>query len=402
MSTWVDSAIILGFSGYCYLFGYDALWIAIPTSIGIYSFSILFVKKINKMKEAFTVSSILEKAYGKDISVISSFFVLLYSITLISTNIMAAGHIMHVIMGVPYIFGASFVLFVAVFYTILGGFRKVVETDIIQFFFVIFGLLFVSVFSLRAVGGWSIIKEEALLHSGAFSVSDIISFFIIFTFSFWANPSFYQRCSAAKSPKVASIGVATVGLIDFVMTICALVVGLSGTVILGNNMLPDTVFLQVIKSVLPRGIRELAGLAVLSAVISTEDSYLLISGGIIAHDILRPLSSSVSFDEVKITKIGIIFCALLSLLGTLWFDNIIEMAAFAFSLFISSNLIPLVFAFYSHKAHSYKWPALGSMVGGGTSVILWKVANWGDVYTSVIFGLLVSVVSWIFICKFQN
>jgi len=113
------------------------------------------------MKEAFTVSSILEKAYGKDISVISSFFVLLYSITLISTNIMAAGHIMHVIMGVPYIFGGSLVLFVAVFYTILGGFRKVVETDIIQFFLVIFGLLFVFVFSLKAVGGWSLLNEEA-------------------------------------------------------------------------------------------------------------------------------------------------------------------------------------------------------------------------------------------------
>ena len=393
MSTWVDSAIILGFSGYCYMFGYDALWIAIPTSVGVYTFSLLFAARVNQMKEGFTIGGVIEKAYGAGISVVSSMFTLLYSITLIATNVMAAGYIMHIMVGTPFVAGASLVLGVALIYTLLGGFKKVVETDILQFFFLIVGLAVLVLFTLKATGGIARIEDIALRYPSAFGFSDIISFFIIFTFPFWANPSFYQRCNAARSPDVARIGVATVGLVDSVMTFVALIVGIAGIALFGRHIVPDVVFPKVVNAVLPKGVRDFVGLAVLSAIMSTADSYLLIAGGIIAHDILRPVRRYMP-KEVLYAKVGAIISAVVALFASLLFKNILDAAMFAFSLFVSSSLIPLVVAFYVRDARLYSLPAIGSMVGGGTTVVLWVAFDWGDVSLSVMYGLLASAVSW--------
>ncbi|MCD6363566.1 MAG: sodium:solute symporter family protein [Synergistetes bacterium] len=393
MSTWVDSAIILGFTGYCYMLGYDALWIAIPTSIGVYTFSIIFARKINLIEGGFTVGGVIEKAYGELVSVISSLFVLLYSVTLIATNVMAAGHIMKVMLGVPFIYGALIVLIITVFYTLLGGFKKVVETDIAQFFLVIIGLSIVVIFSLRAVGGWDTLERVASSYPPAFSSWDIFSFFIVFTFPFWANPSFYQRCNAARSPHIASFGVATVGLIDAVMTIVALIVGLTGAVLLGNKVLPDAVFPKVVEAVLPPGVRDLVVIAILSAVMSTADSYLLIAGGVIAHDILRPLRFHL-MDEAKLSKLGVLVSACLSFLSAFWFSNIIEAAIFAFSLFVSSSLIPLIGAFYFKDGRDHVLPVVLSMIGGGGAVLFWKILKLGDTSMSVLYGLAVSGGIW--------
>ncbi len=401
MSTWVDSAIILGFSGYCYMFGYDTLWIAIPTSVGVYTFSLFFAAKVNRIRRGFTIGGVIEEAYGTGVSVVSSLFTLLYSITLVATNVMAAGYVMQVMVGVPFVVGAFLILGVAVLYTVVGGFKKVVETDIAQFFLLIVGLGVLLLFVLKAVGGFGHIQRMAFRYPTAFSVGDVASFFIVFTFPFWANPSFYQRCNAAKSPDVAVVGVATVGLVDSVMTFVALIVGIAGVIILGRDVIPDAVFPGVVKAVLPWGLRDFVGLAILSAIMSTADSYLLIAGGVIAHDILKPIKREV-IDELVYTRVGIVLSAAVALFAAMIFKNILDAAMFAFSLFVSSNLIPLVVAFYVKDAKRFVAPSLVSMLGGGLTVVLWKIFDWGDVSLSVMYGLLVSGILWLLLYGYKR
>ncbi len=394
-SSWVDSAIILGFAGYCYAFGYDAIWIAIPTSIGVYTFSIFFAGKINLMRNGFTVGEVIGRTYSRRISVVSSIFVLFYSVALIATNLMASGYVMEAIFGVPFIYGALIVLLLTVFYTLLGGFKKVVETDILQFFLIMVGMLLVLAFVLRNIGGLTRLHDVALSYSPAFSRLDILSFFIVFTLPLWANPSFYQVCSAADSPKTARLGVAFVGLVDFLLTFVALAIGLAGAALFGTSLPQDMVFPKVMDAVLPSNLKGILGIAIISALMSTSDSYLLIGGGILAHDILYPLGFHY-FDEVKLAKLGVLLTAVLSLFSMFWFDNIIDTAIFAFSLFASSSLIPLLVSLNSRGREAKdELSVLISMAGGGTTVILWKVLNLGDTSISVLYGLMVSGTLWL-------
>lgn len=399
-STWVDAAIILGFAGYCYSFGYDALWLAIPTSIGVYSFSIFFARRINLKGNGFTVGELLREVYGRRVSIVSSFFVLFYSIALIGANIMAGGYIMESIFKIPFLYGVALTLFFTLIYTVLGGFKKVVETDILQFFLVIIGLFVVFFFSVKAVGGWGKIKEIASFYPPAFSKWDIASFFIVFTFPFWADPSFYQRCSAARDPKVASLGVAFVGLIDSLMTIIGLGIGLAGAQLIGNGVNPDSIFPSMVETLLPQGLREFVGLSVLSAVMSTADSYLLIAGGVIANDILRPLGFR--YNEITLAKVGALLSAMLAFLSLSIFSDIIDAAVFAFSLFSSTSLIPLILALVSRAQRSFSFPSILGMFAGGITVISWKLLNLGDTSISALYGLLASGSVWLLFFTFRR
>lgn len=400
-STWVDAAIVLGFAGYCYSFGYEALWIAIPTSMGVYTFSIFFSKRVNLKKNGFTVGEVIRNAYGERVSIISSLFILLYSIALIAANLMAGGYIMESIFKVPFTYGILLTLAFTLSYTVLGGFKKVVETDVIQFFLIIIGLIIVFFFSIKAVGGWSKVREIALTYPRAFSKWEIVSFFIAFSIPFWADPSFYQRCSAARSPKVASLGIAFVGLVDSIMTFISFGIGLAGICILGTTITPDSVLPSVIDALLPKVLKEFVGIAILSAVMSTADSYLLIAGGVIAHDILRSLKVRY-LDEVKIAKMGAIISAFLSFLSISIFTDIIDTALFAFSLFVSSSFIPLVIALLSSRKHDFETPSMIGMLAGGATVVIWKLWRLGDTSISVFYGLAVSGVVWLLLLIVQK
>ncbi|KUK13226.1 MAG: Na+/solute symporter, partial [bacterium 42_11] len=288
----------------------------------------------------------------------------------------------------------------ALLYTILGGFRKVVETDILQFFLVIIGVFIVFFFSIKAVGGWSKIQEIASSYPSSFSRWEIVSFFIVFSFPLWADPSFYQRCSAAKDPRTASLGIAFVGLVDSFMTFVGLGIGLAGVYIIGNNANPDTIFPSLVETILPTGLRELVGLAILSAVMSTVDSYLLIAGGVFANDILHPLG--LKWDGVKLSKIGTFLSAIFAFLSLSIFSDIIDAAIFAFSLFASTSLIPLVLALVLGPRSDFVLPSLVSMFAGGVTVIAWKLLKLGDTSVSVLYGLAISGGIWLLLFSFRT
>lgn len=102
----------------------------------------------------YTMPEFLEKRYSKAcrnyLSVIS---VLAYVITKISLIIFAGALVFETI-GVPFWTGAIVTVVATGFYTVLGGLKAVIYTDMVQALVLLVGTIAVTVFGLYALGGW--------------------------------------------------------------------------------------------------------------------------------------------------------------------------------------------------------------------------------------------------------
>lgn len=102
----------------------------------------------------YTMPEFLEKRYSKAcrnyLSVIS---ILAYVITKISLIIFAGALVFETI-GISFWTGAIVTVVATGFYTVLGGLKAVIYTDMVQAFILLLGTIAVTLFGLHAVGGW--------------------------------------------------------------------------------------------------------------------------------------------------------------------------------------------------------------------------------------------------------
>ncbi|TMM59206.1 sodium/solute symporter [Maribacter algarum] len=102
----------------------------------------------------YTMPEFLEKRYSKACrSYLSVISILAYVVTKISLIIFAGALVFETI-GIPFWTGAIITVVATGFYTVLGGLKAVIYTDMVQAFILLLGTIAVTIFGLYALGGW--------------------------------------------------------------------------------------------------------------------------------------------------------------------------------------------------------------------------------------------------------
>lgn len=103
----------------------------------------------------YTMPEFLEKRYSKAcrnyLSIVS---ILAYVITKISLIIFAGALVFETI-GVPFWTGAIITVIATGFYTVLGGLKAVIYTDMVQAVILLLGTIAVTLFGIHQLGGWN-------------------------------------------------------------------------------------------------------------------------------------------------------------------------------------------------------------------------------------------------------
>ncbi len=103
----------------------------------------------------FTMPEFLERRYSSSarnyLSVVS---ILAYVLTKISLTIFA-GALVFEVLGIPFWTGALIVILTTGVYTIFGGFKAVLYTDMVQLFILLGGMILVTIYGMNELGGWS-------------------------------------------------------------------------------------------------------------------------------------------------------------------------------------------------------------------------------------------------------
>ncbi len=344
VATWYGG--ILGVGEFTYRYGINS-WITqgLPYYVFAILFAFIFSKKIRSTNLS-TIPERIEQIYGKQISLISSFFI--FMIVSPAPYALMAGIIFKVFFDLPMIVGIFSGMFLSSAYLFFAGYRSDIYTDVYQFILMFVGFGVLLFFSLNNVGTFDYLREklppEHLIPFKNISTGYFIVWFLIGLWTF-VDPGFHQRSYAAKNEKVAMYGLLISVLLWFVFDFLTTSTGLFARAYLPELENPVYSYLIYADKVLPTPLKGLFLSAILATIISTLNSYTFLSAQTIGNDILRKIIKNKD-DSVFLVRIGLVVTIFIASTLALLIPSVIDLWYTIGSIFIPGLLFPVVGSYY--------------------------------------------------------
>src|SRR4051812_47591295 len=275
-----------------------------------------------------------------------------------------------------------------VIYTIRGGMRAVVWTEILQASVYIFGGIAATVLVGKLVtGGWGAINHAASAAGKLHVISWYTGFDRPHTMfagpiggaflsmaSHGADQLIVQRLLSARSLRAAQAAVIGSGIAVIAQFAIFLLLGVGLWAVYGGRKFntPDAVFPTFIVDQMPHGLVGLLLAAVLAATMSTHSGAINSLAAASTHDIYLPLTGHAS-DDARTLRVGRIFALIWGILltgGAL--------------LFPQNQQTPVVVIALSIASFTY-----GGLLGGFFLAIFWRRARQRDAILGMSVGIAV-------------
>ncbi|MBE0570143.1 MAG: sodium:solute symporter family protein [Ignavibacteriaceae bacterium] len=351
VSTWYGG--ILGVGEFTYRYGLVS-WFTqgFPYYIFAFVFALFFA---NKIREAslFTIPDKLTEVYGRNVGLLSA--IIIFVLVSPAPYLLMTGNLLSLIFDIDVIPALLISLLLSIVYLIRGGFRSNVYVDVFQFFVMFAGFILIVIFSGMEFGTIdflsSTVPENHLKVTGGMSPTFLIVWFLIALWTF-ADPGFHQRCYAAKSGNIAKWGIIISiffwSLFDFLTT----ATGLFAKGVLPELENPVLAFPLFAEQVLPAGVKGFFYAALFATIISTQVSFLFLSGTTIGrdfvyHGVVRLKRTKPDESKLKnYTIIGLVISGIVALLLAHFIPSVIEIWYTIGSLFIPGIILPVISAYY--------------------------------------------------------
>jgi solute:Na+ symporter, SSS family len=258
-------------------------------------------------------------------------------------------------------------------WSLWGGFRAVVFSDIVQFFFMILSVILVVFFAWAQMGSplWLFenLPKTHLDWSGGESVGTIFVWGFI-ALSTLVDPNFYQRVLAAESEKTAKRGIIISTLVWILFDCCTTLGALYAKVAI-PEALPQNAYLQFAIQLVPHGVRGLILSGILAIILSTLDSYLFNAATCVSYDFFN-LKNRFKIWHHHLALIGV---SIFSILAGLYFEgNIVEVWKTMGSFSAACLLFPILIGQWKPQMISEKrfcWAVSFGCIG----IVSWRVFN---------------------------
>ena len=373
-ATIIGGSAMMGRAGIAYTTGFAAVATALPYLLGMFIFS-GFAGRIQRVGERYGIESIP--------ACILAAMVAFAMVGTVAAQVTATATIIKLLggqIGISYEMGALIATAIFIIYTAASGLFGVVYTDVVQFFMlIIFVYLMIPTASLEFLGGfgnfWANLDKSYITpHIDGEILGDIVTY-LVFTM---AGAEMWQRAFAAKTPKAARKGMFW-GTSVYAVTIALLfLMGLAAQQILPNVVeefgTADAVIPALAIKILPPGLTGLALSGILSVMMSTADSYLLVSVQTVVSDLGKTFHPQMSEKhEILFSRIASVVLALGALVIALYIKSAYDVLMFAWAFYAAAAGLPALAALYWKKAT--KAGIIAGMLGGFFVTVGWKLAG---------------------------
>ncbi len=245
----------------------------------------------------YTMPEFLQKRFGGAARATYSILVLMTYIFVEIGAVLFLGAIsLHELLGIPMM---PSILAIAVFtsiYTIIGGLRAVVWTEMVQICVLILGMVILSIATINAAGGVSALMETSKdwkiflpANDPDFPWTQYLGGTLCISIFYCATNQFIvQRTLAAKNEWHARMGVIFADYLKFLTPFLIVAPALVATKLFPNLEKPDLLFVTLVEHLLPSGLVGLVMAALVSAVMSHISGALNSSTTILTMDIYLP------------------------------------------------------------------------------------------------------------------
>ncbi|MDA1054772.1 MAG: sodium/solute symporter [Planctomycetota bacterium] len=219
-------------------------------------------------------------------------------------------------------------------YTIFGGLKAVVWTDVIQSVLLLAAGLLVAFLVFREIGGWSAMmaadraggekmhlylpmNHAELPWTGVFT-----GLMAMHCFYWGTNQFIVQRALAARSDTEARLGIIVAGFLKLLIPFFAIAAGVAAFYLfkerLDREIAPDTAFTEVVRLVVPTGfgIVGLIAAGLIGAILSSIDSMMNSAATIVTIDIYKRYINPAADDRqmILIGRLSIVVFVVLAAL----------------------------------------------------------------------------------------
>jgi len=335
----------------------------------------------------FTMPEFLERRYSSGarwyLAIVS---IIAYVLTKISVTIAAGGIVFEALMGIDFWTGAMIVVVATGIYTVFGGLRAVLYTDMIQMFVLIGGAVVVTLVGLDALGGWGEMVRTAgpgfldmwkPASDPNFPWTGILFGAPILGVWYWCTDQFIvQRVLSAKDQDDARRGTIFAGYLKLLPLFIFVIPGLVAYALSQRGLItlehPDQALPTLVAALMPDGLRGIVVAGLLAALMSSLSAVFNSCSTLITWDVYKKLHPAAS--ERRLVVIGQASTAILVGLGLLWIPLM---------KLISGQLYQ-----YLQSVQAYISPPIAAVFLLG---VLWRRVNASGAMAALIGGFILGV-----------
>ena len=351
VATHLGGGTVVGAAEEAYRRGWVVLCYPLGHVLGLLCLAAGFGAKIRKLNLV-TISEIFEKIYGSRtlrkvssvLSIASIFFVL------IGIGIASRKFFCDLGLDQFYIFAIFWI--VIVLYTVLGGLKAVVNTDVLQMAFIIGCFVMVLCFTLGNSLALGTSPSTSTIPVQQETIPWVTWLLIPLLFAF-IEQDMAQRCFAAKTPRTASAAALIASFVLFFSCLVPIYLGCFASKLAITIPEGSSVLIATVKTVTNPTVTAFFMCAILMAIVSTADSLLCSISSNVCYDLAvsggQSMQGNVRFSQVVTFLIGMAAFGV-----SLRYDNIVSVYMISYELAVSVLFVPIVMAVTS------KNPKIGS------------------------------------------
>ena len=284
LASTIGGGITIGTVANAYRIGFPAFWFVAAGGIAHFLQGALLSERV-RASEALTLPDLANRHLGTAVRMEISLIILVTWIGISAAQFVAAARIISTLTGMPH---AGAVVSAAAFivaYTLIGGQKSVLRTDLFQFGVLAGSLILVlSYLFLAKPPAPGAVQID--LFTRDFGPLDLVYYVVVMGGSYFICPMMFSRILSADSPFNArkSSFLSGTGMLFFAFAITF--VGLWA-----RSSLPELGGLDplnaIAKNYVPSFLGILLILGLLAAILSTADTVLITAAGILEHDIFK-------------------------------------------------------------------------------------------------------------------
>ncbi len=388
-SSRIGAAILLTYTALVYLYGLGALWYFIGSIFGLFVFYFfgLKVKKLADEQKFYTLPDFFFFLKGRFAGYLATLITIIIMFGWVVLNFTAGAKLVEEYTPISFEFSVIIVGVIILIYLLIGGFRAVVRTDIIQT---------IGIFLLFILMIYLLIKTETkpkLIFMDLFRipVQEIISFFLAGFFIPMASPELWQRVYAIKDNKHFKRSLFLSSLFYFIIGFILLMIGLVIRIDI-PNIEPDTSLIIGFSRLLPIGLAGLSVVIIYSSVSSSADTYMFTTAASVTQDFLEKTGLMKKEKLFSTMRLSMAILMALGITMAIIIQDIVDATFFFVSMTMSLGF--LVLAIWIHpkiNRHSVNFSIFFCLVGVIVPSIIFGIST-----TLVVYAIGLCIVGLLF------
>ncbi len=373
-ATWFGAETCVGSAGEVFNSGLSGARIdPFGYTICLLLMGLLLVMRIYKQRIT-TLADLYRERYGKVVEQTAAIIMIPTSLFWAAAQIRAFGQIISASSELTVVAGMTAAAVVVTAYTVIGGLRADIVTDLVQGILLILGLALLAIITVVHLGGISqavalIDSDRMLLLTPDESLWAQIDTWMIPILGSLVSQELVVRIVSSRTITIARNATLLATVMYLVIGSLPLLIGLMGPHLVDAGIDHEQFLATVARLHLPGILYIVFAGAVVSAILSTVDSALLASGALASHNILGPLFR-LKEERMKtlLARVCVLGSGVIAFVMAISSEGIRDLVEAASSFGSAGLLVITLFGLFT--GYGGRVAALAALVGGVGGLLL--------------------------------